>query len=200
MEHVERNFLIIGGLLKLGDAVTDAIYISNEPFFSQEFYLLSLAFILLPSLLLIIIFSLFYYLFKRRNPTMVKELPSFTLIICEQFGVASLYYGFYFLCKKEYSSQMGVVFFICKIAAFINTVTESMPEIVIQSYNSGKTARASGILISSCVFSGLSILFSCCRLFYVMDYNSKIQSTVEMIGAEPKNTVSGNDMSVTELT
>ncbi|OMJ67063.1 hypothetical protein SteCoe_35881 [Stentor coeruleus] len=200
MEKIERNFLIIGGLLKLGDAITDAIYISNEPFFSVKFYFLSIAFMVLPSLLLILILSFFYYVFKRRNPTMIKELPSFSLMICEQFGIASLYYGFYFLYRKKYNPQIAIAFFICKVAAFTNTITESMPQIVLQTYNSGKTMRATGVLIASCAFSGISILFSCCRIFFVMDYNAKVKSTAGMIGIESKNVSTGNDVSITELT
>ncbi|OMJ82594.1 hypothetical protein SteCoe_16640 [Stentor coeruleus] len=197
MERVERNSLIIGGLLKLGDAVTDAIYISNEPFFSYEFQLIAIGSMILPNFLLISIYSLLFFIFKRRNPTMINQFPSFSLIMCEQFGIASLYYGFYFLCQKNHTQQIALVFFICKIAALTNTISESMPQIVLQIYNSGKTMRTPGILIVSCVFSGLSILFSCCRIFHDMNYNLKIKPNVEMVG--PKNIMTGGDVNITDL-
>jgi hypothetical protein len=185
MNPKEAWILIIGGLIKLFDGGTDILYITTQDYLSNVFRWLSLGFIIAPTSLMLIIFTISIILQSsniQRSQLRLNMIIAYSISIGEQFGLCSLMYGILFFYRPS-GIEKELVLYMCRLAAVFNTFFESMPQIVLQSYNSGHMMEFGWVGIVSCACSGASILFSFFRIFYAYDQSKILQNQVEMMSA-----------------
>ena len=185
MEKKERIILIVCGVIKLFDGVTDVLYLATEMLYFPALFWILLSFILAPIFIVSILFtiSILVQVCETGNKLWKATLiVASTILIGESFGIASIVYGLAYSCKNP-GIEKGSVMLMCKIAAVIFALFESIPEIIIQTYNSGMMKSSSPIFIVSCLCSGLNIISSFLRSFYSYDQQEQHKKTIEMMSA-----------------
>ena len=183
MQKKETILLLIGGILQFCSFATDILYISMEEFCTTLTFIMCLVFLIIPTAILIIIFGISLLIQRSSIPKeeYLKNLKFMTSIMLgDQSGICSIVYSIIYL-KEKVEKERPTEYFICKLASILIAFFESVPQLIIQTYNSGELKSSSTILIVSCIFSGIQIIFSVCRLVKTYDKHLKVQSTVEMI-------------------
>lgn len=185
MEKKDRIFLISGGLFRLFDGVTDILYLSTQTFSMNFLFQMCLGFLFAPLTILAILFVVaICFQWQEAGNTLWKVncIVAITILCGEQFGFASLVYGTVYSFKDP-GREKDSVTFMCKMSGLVYALFESIPELILQTYNSGVTGNTSGIFISSCICSGLNIIFSFLRMFYTHDQVQQERRTIEMMTA-----------------
>lgn len=184
MKNLVSVILIVGGLLRMGDFVSDAYYIATEPFYSDLFYYLCIAFIILPSIPNLILVSLVEVVEADNNSNLGRYRAKLALLMSsgEQFGLFSVIFGIFYLFKPIGAEEPSLLY-MTRYTAILHSIFESMPMAVIQIINCSKLLRLPKILLISCIFSGLSIFFTILRVVYLFDKKTKIQKSIQMQSA-----------------
>ena len=177
---VDEIYLVIGGILRMFDIIADLLYLSTQQFNSIDIFYLSAAFLILPSIILIIIFSISIGIQKQScsDISVRKEILRYVIILVSE--LAGLSWIFYGIMKKVGEKDVNYKF-ISKMVAIVFIFFDSMPELILQTYNAGETRIINGFFYASCIFSACYIIFSIFRIIKTLDNSSKIQSTIEMI-------------------
>jgi hypothetical protein len=185
MQPKERRMLFLIGCLKLGDTITDVYYILTQEFYSLIIYYLILGFLIAPTCIMFLVFilSLIFQKHDFADPLTKANLIIFlTLVFGEQCGLCSIVYSIYYSFKRPGREKDSLLFMI-KAASINNIFFESMPQLVLQLYNSGHLQNINIAVLCSCIISGLSIIFTFCKLFYAYDQQSIIHTRIEMMTA-----------------
>lgn len=176
--------LFIGGLLRLGDTATSIAYFLTEDFFSDLFYWLCLGFLLTGTLTTFLFITLCNIFSKEMSSklTFFSILLGIFMIIGEQFGLISILLSSFYMFKKI-GAERDIVISTLRRTSAVYAIFESIPQVIIQTYNSGLLYQTGILLICSCVLSGLCILFSACRVTYLLDENNIIEKVTELAPA-----------------
>jgi hypothetical protein len=181
MKKCSSWILIIAGVLRMGDFITDMLYIATEPFYSQLYYILCILFLLLPTIPTLLLVTSIELVANESKSRQGKQQSLFALGMSfgEQFGIFSIILG---CCSmwKSFSSDRSSLVYMTRYTAILHSVFESMPSAVIQLLNSGKMMRTSKLLIVSCSFSGLSCIFTILRIVYLFDVIGKEERAREL--------------------
>lgn len=180
MKNLASIILIVGGLLRMGDFFSDAVYLATEPFYSDMFYYLCIAFIILPSIPNLILVSLVEVI-SADNTDLGKFNAKFGLLMSsgEQFGLHSIIFGIFYLFKP-FGAEKPYVLYMTRYTAILHSVFESMPMTVVQIINCSNLLRLPKILLISCIFSGLSIIFTILRVVYLFDKVTMVEKSIQM--------------------
>lgn len=178
----EKAYLITGAVLRLFDVVTDVIYVATQEFGNTSLFSACILFLIVSSVVLSIIFAVSLAMQKKASSQIKigKESLFYLFIIIGEATGLSLLFAIFFAVKKN-PAKKSEFFFIAKMASIVNTFFQSMPQIMLQTYNSGQLELYNGIFIASCTCSGIYILFSFLRLIKIYDRQEKIISTIDMI-------------------
>lgn len=156
-------------ILRAADFLSDIYYISTEEFVSDTLHIVAVIFLLAPTafILVIFLFSLVRELCRSSHPNLgIKLLFGSLFVIGEPIGLSSLGFALYYLRSSHSVEYKDVIEMVTRTSNLIEALLESLPQMIIQLYNSPEIKF---ILIFSVTASSLSMLYSCLRLLYVLD-------------------------------
>lgn len=181
MKYLVSIILIVAGSLRLGDLLTDVMYLATEPFYSDLFFYLCLTFIILPSVPNLILVTCVEVVAADNNTNIGKFNAKLAILMSfgEQFGLYSIIFGVFYIFKPI-GAEKPYLLYMTRYTAVLHSLLESMPMAVIQIINCANLLRFPKILIISCIFSGLSISFTIIRVVYLFDRVAKVEKTIEL--------------------
>ena len=137
MQKKETILLLIGGILQFCSFATDILYISMEEFCTTLTFIMCLVFLIIPTAILIIIFGISLLIQRSSIPKeeYLKNLKFMTSIMLgDQSGICSIVYSIIYL-KEKVEKERPTEYFICKLASILIAFFESVPQLIIQTYN-----------------------------------------------------------------
>ena len=167
---VEILLLLIGGCIRIFNLSSDIWYLVKITYKSTFVKYLSISSLVAPTLILLTFFFLFNIKSVCNKRAPVSRLTiAFLLIIGDSFGLNYFIFSV-ILCKSSvYSGDFFIIDSLFRITTILNTLIQSMPQLIFQIYNNQITLNWSLFTILSLFFSILPLLYNFFKLLYAVD-------------------------------
>lgn len=167
---IDIMLIIIGGLIRAADIISDLSYIATSDFDHIYLYYACWAttFITPGIMLCITIFNTFKQIYAGSYLKAIKTFGLGVLFtVLDPIGILLLISAVVVYCIKSEKEVRAYIEITSKLTGFLEAMTESIPQIVIQLSNNLAIGEWSIIGIVSIFISISSILYSLFRLFYL---------------------------------
>ena len=171
---------MFGGVLRFIDLATDLWYVYTQDFQSPWMSYLSLAFVFSPSFVL---FAAFFVLglvdLCRGAPRLCLRKCGLGLLIAvaDPLGLLLCGFGCALTRKRAKKQDFYVAETLTRTAGFVEGLLESLPQLVLQSYNNMETDNWDAFTISSVALSAGGFLYSYIKLLHALD---KVRHTEDL--------------------
>lgn len=169
---IESAIYYSAGIFRCFDFCTDIYYALSSEFQSEYLHYLAIVFICAPSVIFI---CLFVYLglpdlFKCNcSHFSVKLGLGVMFAVLEPTGLLICIFGILLTTTSLKKVEFYVAEGITRSAGFVEGIFESLPQLVIQTYNNMLNDDWSLVNIVSMLLSGGGFLYTCVRLVYALD-------------------------------
>ena len=131
-----------------------------------------------------------------------KFLVGFLFIIGDSVGVNYFVFAIILCSSKLLPGDFFIITALTKASSLVNTLLQSMPQIILQFYNNQFATQWSYFQIFSVGFSTLSLLYTCVKLTYAIDkikqYETVSNTKKESSPSNKKNVVVVTDLNQEE--
>lgn len=185
---LEVVFMFFGGLIRLVVIIADIWYLLTIDYHSDLFYYFAVASLVAPSFIMMVI-----YISAMLCDCCSGQFSSFKLYIALLFilgdtiGVNYFIFTVVLCTSKMRSGDFFIVEGIFRAGSMINSVFQSMPQLILQVYNNEKLQHWSLFSIFSVGISALSLVYNCTKLVHAIDKIGQFESISAKI--KPKNEV-----------
>ena len=169
---LEGLLYFLGGIIRFFDLVTDIWYVYTQNYSSDWLYYLSVGILLAPSAIFMLVFSYLSIADMCRGRMRLgcaKFFIGLVSTIAEPFGLVLCIFGCILTRKNSKKSDFFVVEALMRSAGFVEGIFESLPQLLIQSYNNIENDNWTAFTVASIAFSAGGFLYTCLKLLYALD-------------------------------
>ena len=162
--------IICSGLLRFADFVSDWTYLFTQDFESVSIQAACLVFLLLPTLIFLGIggFSLYRQSAEAYLSFCTRLTLWCSLAVLEPLGAVLMLYGALLGWIREKGREAEVEVFI-RFSGLVEGLFESMPQLIIQTYNNWALNNWNVFTVASLVLSIVGFFFGLYKLVKAMD-------------------------------
>ena len=188
---LEILLLFLGGLLRIIDIGTDIWYLIQINYSTKLLWLLSIISLGAPSLILLL-----YYIvtsikdLKNDNFSMTRFKIALLFILGDSFGLNYFVFSIILYRSSILSGDFFIIDSLFRATALLNSLLQSMPQIVFQAYNNQLIDTWDPFTVTSIGISFASLFYTIFKLVFAID---KIKQYEEVIKKNPNSEISGKN-------
>jgi hypothetical protein len=178
------TLMIVGGLIRAADMISDLYYVTTTEFDNKNLYYACWATIFItPAILFCVaIYDTIKDLVSRRY---LKSLKTFGLgllfTVIDPIGFTLIIAAFVVSCTKSTQEDRTYIEMVSKLTGFLEAMTESVPQLVIQFSNNLRVGGQWNIIAAiSISLSIISISYNFLRLIYLCDKYKQLEDKHEI--------------------
>lgn len=187
--QVEAILYMGGGILRLFDLVTDIWYIQTQVFATETLYYLSIVSVIAPSLVFMLLFTYMGLINLCKGNSrlfIIQLLIGLVTALLEPLGIVLCAFSCFLVKTDTKKYDFYIIEAITRSAGFVEGVFESLPSIVIQTYNNIQNNSWTYFTICSLGFSAFGVIYTCIKLMYAYDIVQNHDSDKEVVSDDQK--------------
>lgn len=180
--------MIIGGLIRAIDIISDLYYVTTTEFENKNLYYACWATIFITPAILFCV-AIYDTIKDLASGEGLKSLKTFgfgiLFTVIDPVGITLLLAAIVVSCTKSNKEDRTYIEIISKLTGFLEAMTESVPQIIIQFSNNLRVGGKWNIIgIISISISVVSIIYSFLRLLYLCDQYKQLEDKKEIENLE----------------
>ena len=169
---IEGILYVLGGILRFIDFITDVWYVYTQTFKEDWIYYVSAASLISPSTILLLVF-LFIFISNlcagEGRQACISLAFGLVSALLTPFGLMMCGFGMYLLLLAEKKREFYIIEGLARTSGFIEGVFESLPQLIVQSYNNIETNNWDLFTITSICLSAGGFLYTYIKLVHALD-------------------------------
>ena len=182
----EIFLLFLGGIIRIIVTGSDLWYIFSVNYQTTLMLYLSIASLIAPSfIILVAYFIVIVYNWREMGICNKRSVVALLFIIGDSLGINYFIFTFILCSSNIYSGDVYIVDAMFRGSSLINSLFQSMPQLILQVYNNNYIEEWSLFSIFSLGASGLSLTYNCVKLVYAVDKIQQYETVVKASNINP---------------
>lgn len=193
----EISLLFLGGFIRILVIVSDIWYLTTQNIKSPELKYVAILSLIAPTVIMLVVYSIILVIECTKNEVTTERIQIiFLFVIGDSMGIN--YFVFtYILCHSNIlSGDFYIIDNMFRSAALVNSLFQSMPQIVYQAYNNQIINNWGIFNIFSIGISTVSLFYTITKLVYSIDKMKQFDKVMNINGSTEfqREVVTGKSM------